>query len=87
GRFNGTYLAVDEAVGVLGLVGGKRAKVLQIESAAESLFQSGWEDLSIKIFQRELFERARSLGEAYEQLTQHAVTLICYFSLDPEHAE
>ncbi len=51
GRYNGTDLAVDEAAGGLfGLVGGKRTKILQIESATASLFQSGWEDLSIKVF-------------------------------------
>ncbi len=85
GRFNGTYLTVDASVGGLfGLVGVKRTQALQIDSATDSLFQSGWEDISIRVFQREFFNKARSLGEEYEQLTQQTVTLVCYFNLDPD---
>jgi hypothetical protein len=84
GRFNGEYLTVDTAAGgLLGLVGGKRTQALQIESATESLFQGDWEDISIRVFQREFFDSARSLAEEYEALTQQAVTLVCYFELDP----
>ncbi|MEA1052231.1 hypothetical protein U5801_20835 [Lamprobacter modestohalophilus] len=83
GRFDGRCLTVDTAVGgFLGLVGGKQTTAIQIDSAADSLFQSDWEDLSIRVFQREFFAQARSLAEAYEQLTQQAVTLICHFELD-----
>ncbi len=46
---------------------------------AGNLFASGWDDLSIRVFQAERFDRAMSLGEEYEQLTQQAVTLIYYF--------
>ncbi|MEA3638757.1 MAG: hypothetical protein VBE63_02310 [Lamprobacter sp.] len=89
GRFDGTSLTVDASIGgFMGLVRGKRTQALQIASAADdSLFQSGWEDLSISVFQREFFDRARSLGEEYEQLTQQAVTLFCYFRLAPEAGE
>lgn len=65
--------------GFLGLVGGQRAKALRVESVAGNLFASGWDDLSIRVFQAERFDRAMSLGEEYEQLTQQAVTLIYYF--------
>ena len=58
--------------------------MLQIDSATDSLFERDWEDLSIRVFQRGYFERARSLGEAYEELTQQAVTVVCYFSLEPD---
>jgi hypothetical protein len=79
GRFDGATLTVDIHVGgFLGLVGGKRTPALQIDSASGSLFQDGWEDLSISVFRSEFFDSAESLGEAYEQLTQQVVTLICY---------
>jgi len=80
GRFDGECLIVDASMGgFLGLVSGQRAKALQVESAAGSLFASGWDDLSIRVFRAERFDRAMSLAEEYEQLTQQAVTLICYF--------
>ncbi len=80
GRFDGDFLIVDASTDrFLSLVGGPRAKALQVESVVGSLFASGWGDLSIRVFQAELFDRAMSLGEEYEQLTQQAVTLICYF--------
>jgi hypothetical protein len=83
GRFNGEYLTVDAAPGgLLGLVSGKRPQALQIDSLTGSLFQSDWEDISIRVFQPEFFDSARSLGEEYEELTQQTVTLLCYFELD-----
>lgn len=88
GRFNGSYLTVEASIGGLfGLVSGQRSKALQIDSAADSLFQNDWEDISIRVFEREFFERARSLAEEYEELTQQVVTLVCYFGLDPEEGE
>lgn len=80
GRFDGDFLIVDASTdGFLSLVRGQHAKALQVESMAGELFASGWDDLSIRLFQEELFDGTMSLGEEYEQLTQQAVTLICYF--------
>jgi hypothetical protein len=85
GRFNGTCLTVDASLGgLLGLVGGRQMKALQIDSAADSLFQRDWEDIAIRVYRREFFDRARSLAEDYEQLTQQAVTLVCHFKLDSD---
>ena len=88
GRFDGECLTVDATVGgFLGLMGGERPRALQIESEAGSLFESGWEDISIRVFRSEFFDRARSLGEDYEAMTQQVVTLLCYFELDPAQAD
>lgn len=83
GRFDGTNLVVDAPHGgLLGFVGGRRNPALKVESAAGSIFHSGWEDLSVKVYRRDVFERAKAMAEGYEQLTQRSVTLVCYFEPD-----
>lgn len=83
GRFNGEYLTVDTSSGgLLGLVGGRQTKALRVDSSSGSLFQDDWEDISIGLHRRDLLTRVTTLGEAYEQLTQRSVTVVCYFPPD-----
>jgi hypothetical protein len=85
GRFNGEYLTVEPSSrGLLGLVGGHQTEALRVDSSSGSLFHDDWEDLSIGLYRRDLLARVLKLGEAYEQLTERTVTVVCYFPPDSD---
>jgi hypothetical protein len=84
GRFDGTSLQVELTTGGLsGLLGAKQTLALQVESPSTTLFESDWDDLSLQLFHPGSFQGAKALAEAYEQLTDKEVTLICHFHIDP----